>query len=68
MRSVYFFDEFDAVGPRCGFNDDVGEVSRVLSIFLQMINQEIELKRCCSREPSLRDLLTMVRVVSNEHP
>ena len=40
MRGVYFFDEFDAIGSQRGLTNDVGEIRRVLTCFLQMIEQE----------------------------
>lgn len=39
-RAVYFFDEFDAIGSQRGGSNDVGEIRRVLSSFLQMIEQD----------------------------
>ena len=39
-RGVYFFDEFDAIGSQRGLANDVGEVSRILNSFLQMIEQD----------------------------
>ena len=39
-RGVYFFDEFDAIGSQRGIADDVGDIRRVLSSFLQMIEQD----------------------------
>ncbi len=39
-RDVYFFDEFDAIGPERGNVNDVGEIRRVLNSFLQMIEQD----------------------------
>lgn len=39
-RGVYFFDEFDAIGPQRGNLNDVGEIRRVLNSFLQMIDQD----------------------------
>lgn len=39
-RGVYFFDEFDAIGSQRGLTNDVGEMSRVLNSFLQMIEQD----------------------------
>jgi SpoVK/Ycf46/Vps4 family AAA+-type ATPase len=40
VRGVYFFDEFDAIGPQRGMANDVGEIRRVLNSFLQMIEQD----------------------------
>ena len=39
IRGVYFFDEFDAIGPQRGLTNDVGEIRRVLNSLLQMIEQ-----------------------------
>lgn len=39
-RGVFFFDEFDAIGSQRGVANDVGEISRVLNSFLQMIEQD----------------------------
>ena len=39
-RGVYFFDEFDAIGPERGLANDVGEIRRILNSFLQMIEQD----------------------------
>ena len=38
-RAVYFFDEFDAIGSQRGLND-TGEIRRILSSFLQFIEQD----------------------------
>lgn len=37
---LYFFDEFDAIGGERSFNNDVGEMRRVLNAFLQFIEQD----------------------------
>ena len=39
-RGVYLFDEFDAIGSQRGLANDVGEIRRVLSSFLQLIEQD----------------------------
>jgi SpoVK/Ycf46/Vps4 family AAA+-type ATPase len=39
-RGVYFFDELDAVGGERGAKNDVGEMRRVLSSFLQFLEQD----------------------------
>ncbi|WP_082648276.1 AAA family ATPase [Lysobacter capsici] len=39
-RGVYFFDEFDAIGSQRRMANDVGEISRILNSFLQMIEQD----------------------------
>ncbi|NKC12755.1 MAG: AAA family ATPase [Gammaproteobacteria bacterium] len=36
-RGVYLFDEFDSIGAKRGFGNDVGEIRRVLNSFLQLI-------------------------------
>jgi len=37
---VYLFDEFDAIGGERSFENDVGEMRRVLNAFLQFIEQD----------------------------
>lgn len=37
---VYFFDEFDAIGADRGLDNEVGEMRRVLSSFLQFIEMD----------------------------
>lgn len=39
-RGVYFFDEFDAIGGQRGNNNDVGEARRIVSAFLQFLEQD----------------------------
>ncbi|MBD8497982.1 AAA family ATPase [Paenibacillus arenosi] len=39
-QAVYFFDEFDAIGTDRNKDNDVGEVRRVLNLFLQFIEQD----------------------------
>jgi SpoVK/Ycf46/Vps4 family AAA+-type ATPase len=39
-RAVYLFDEFDSIGAERGLNNDVGEIRRVVSTFLQMVEQD----------------------------
>lgn len=39
-RGVYFFDEFDALGSERSSTNDVGEIRRVLSSFLQFLEQD----------------------------
>ena len=39
-RAVYLFDEFDSIGSERGLNNDVGEIRRVVSTFLQMVEQD----------------------------
>jgi SpoVK/Ycf46/Vps4 family AAA+-type ATPase len=38
VRGVYLFDEFDALGRQRFANNDVGEASRIVSTFLQLID------------------------------
>jgi AAA+ superfamily predicted ATPase len=37
---VYFFDEFDAIGADRSFDNEVGEMRRILNTFLQFIEQD----------------------------
>lgn len=39
-RAVYLFDEFDSIGSERGLGNDVGEIRRVVSTFLQMVEQD----------------------------
>lgn len=39
-RGVYLFDEFDSIGSERGLGNDVGEIRRVVSTFLQMVEQD----------------------------
>lgn len=39
-ESVYFFDEFDALGARRNQGNDVGEIRRVLNTFLQFLEKD----------------------------
>lgn len=39
-RGVYLFDEFDSIGSDRGFDNDVGEIRRVLNSFLMFIEQD----------------------------
>ena len=39
-RSVYFFDEFDALGGERATRNEVGEIRRVLNSFLQFLDQD----------------------------
>jgi SpoVK/Ycf46/Vps4 family AAA+-type ATPase len=39
-RAVYLFDEFDSIGSERGLNNDVGEIRRVVSTFLQLVEQD----------------------------
>jgi ATPase family associated with various cellular activities (AAA) len=40
VRGVYLFDEFDALGRQRFANNDVGEASRVVSTFLQLLDAD----------------------------
>lgn len=40
VRGVYFFDEFDAIGSQRAAPGDVGEIRRVLTSFLQFIEED----------------------------
>ena len=40
QRGVYFFDEFDAIGTQRAGPNDVGEIRRVLSSFLQFLEND----------------------------
>jgi SpoVK/Ycf46/Vps4 family AAA+-type ATPase len=40
MESVYFFDEFDAIGAKRTQSNDVGEIRRVLNTFLQLLEKD----------------------------
>lgn len=39
-RAVYLFDEFDSIGSERGLANDVGEMRRVVSSFLQMVERD----------------------------
>ncbi|MCM3134390.1 ATP-binding protein [Paenibacillus polysaccharolyticus] len=39
-QAVYLFDEFDAIGTDRSKDNDVGEVRRILNLFLQFIEQD----------------------------
>lgn len=39
-RGVYFFDEFDAIGAQRASSNDVGEIRRILTSFLQFIEED----------------------------
>lgn len=40
VRGVYLFDEFDAIGADRSFDNDVGEMRRILNSFLQYIEED----------------------------
>ena len=56
-RGVYFFDEFDAIGSQRGLENDVGEIRRVLSSFLLMLEQDSShsLIMAATNHPSILD-------------
>lgn len=39
-RGAYLFDEFDAIGAERNLDNDVGEIRRVLNVFLQLIERD----------------------------
>ncbi len=39
-RAVYFFDEFDAIGADRNYDNEVGEMRRILNSFLQFIESD----------------------------
>lgn len=41
IPGVYLFDEFDAIGQQRGYDNEVGEMRRVLTTFLQLMEREI---------------------------
>ena len=40
LPGVYLFDEFDAIGHQRGYDNEVGEMRRVLNTFLQLMERE----------------------------
>jgi AAA+ superfamily predicted ATPase len=54
---VYLFDEFDAIGGERTLENDVGEMRRVLSAFLQFIEQDVSdsIIVAASNSPKLLD-------------
>jgi len=54
---VYLFDEFDAIGGERTLENDVGEMRRVLSAFLQFIEQDVSdsIIVAASNSPTLLD-------------
>ncbi len=40
IRGVYLFDEFDAIGSDRSFDNDVGEMRRILNSFLQYLEED----------------------------
>jgi len=56
-NGIYFFDEFDAIGGKRTFDNDVGEMRRVLNSFLQFIElvDSDSLVIAASNNPSLLD-------------
>ncbi len=39
-KGVYLFDEFDAIGSERSFDNDIGEIRRILNSFLQFIEND----------------------------
>lgn len=39
-QGVYLFDEFDAIGSERSYDNDVGEIRRILNLFLQFIEND----------------------------
>lgn len=40
IPGIYLFDEFDAIGQQRGYDNEVGEMRRVLNTFLQLLERE----------------------------
>jgi len=57
VRGVYLFDEFDAIGQQRATANDVGEIRRILSSFLQLVEQDASqsLVLAATNYPSLLD-------------
>ena len=58
MPSVYFFDEFDALGGSRTLQNDVGEVRRILNSVLMMIENEMSRSviLCATNLPEILDV------------
>ncbi|WAS92625.1 AAA family ATPase [Nannocystis punicea] len=56
-RAVYLFDEFDAIGGERSAVNDTGEIRRVMSSFLQFLEQDESqsLILCATNHPALLD-------------
>ena len=56
-RGVYLFDEFDAIGSDRSFDNDVGEMRRVLNSFLQYIEEDdsASIIICATNNPNMLD-------------
>jgi SpoVK/Ycf46/Vps4 family AAA+-type ATPase len=56
-KGVYLFDEFDAIGARRSYINDVGEIRRVLNSFLQLLEKDdsIGLVVAATNHPELLD-------------
>lgn len=56
-RGVYLFDEFEAIGRDRAAHNEVGEIRRVLSSFLQFLEQDPtdSIIVCATNNPSLLD-------------
>lgn len=57
VRGVYLFDEFDAIGSDRSFDNDVGEMRRILNSFLQYIEDDdsYSIIIAATNNPSLLD-------------
>lgn len=56
-RGVYLFDEFDAIGSDRSFDNDVGEMRRILNSFLQYIEEDdsASIIICATNNPNMLD-------------
>lgn len=56
-RGVYLFDEFDAIGADRRYDNDVGEMRRILNSFLQYIEEDTSSNPiiCATNNPSVLD-------------
>lgn len=56
-RGVYLFDEFDAIGADRSYDNDVGEMRRILNSFLQYIEEDdsASIIICATNNPSMLD-------------
>ena len=56
-EGVYLFDEFDALGSRRTYSNDVGEIRRVLNSFLQLLEKDdsLGLVVAATNHPDLLD-------------
>lgn len=56
-RGVYLFDEFDAIGADRSYDNDVGEMRRILNSFLQYIEKDdsSSIVICATNNPEMLD-------------